>query len=105
MKKKVKGNDTRPRLVVFRSNKHIYVQAIDDNVSKTITSCSTTEKEIKSQLSSTATVEASLLVGQKIAERLKQKQITSAIFDRNGRVYHGRVKGIAEGARSGGLKI
>lgn len=102
-KKIIRGTATRPRLVVFRSNKNIYVQIIDDTASRTITSCSTIEPSIKTQLESTSTINASLLVGEIIAKRLTEKNIQTVIFDRNGKPYHGRIKAIAEGARNAGL--
>ena len=106
IKKPIKGDAKRPRLVVFRSNNHIYAQVIDDSIAQTLLSCSTVETDIKNQLNNaTSTVEAALLVGKTIGERLKEKNIDSVIFDRNKKIYHGRVKGIADGARSVGLII
>lgn len=102
-KKIIRGTATRPRLVVFRSNKNIYVQIIDDTASRTITSCSTIEPSVKTQLESTSNINASLLVGKIIAKRLTEKNIQTVIFDRNGKPYHGRIKAIAEGARNAGL--
>lgn len=102
-KKIIRGTATRPRLVVFRSNKNIYVQIIDDTASCTITSCSTIEPSVKTQLESTSNINASLLVGKIIAKRLTEKNIQTVIFDRNGKPYHGRIKAIAEGARNAGL--
>lgn len=104
-KKKIKGTSIRPRLVVFRSQKHIYVQIIDDSISQTIISCSTLEPEIKSQLESTANINASLIVGKTIGKRLFEKNISSVIFDRNGKPYHGRIKAIAEATRDSGVKF
>jgi len=102
-KKIIRGTASRPRLVVFRSNKNIYVQIIDDTASRTITSCSTLEPSIKTQLESTSNIDASLLVGEIIAKRLTEKNIQTIIFDRNGKPYHGRIKAIADGARNAGL--
>ncbi len=102
-KKVIRGTANRPRLVVFRSNKNIYVQIIDDTCSHTITSCSTIEPSIKSQLESTSNINASLLVGEIIAKRLTEKNIKNVIFDRNSKPYHGRIKAVAEGARNAGL--
>src|SRR6478735_7757634 len=99
-KKIIRGTASRPRLVVFRSNKNIYVQIIDDTASRTITSCSTLEPSIKTQLESTSNIDASLLVGEIIAKRLTEKNIQTIIFDRNGKPYHGRIKAIADGARN-----
>jgi len=98
---KVKGSSERPRLSVFRSNKQIYAQIIDDDLGVAIASCSSRLKELNSQpLSKT---EQSRLVGQKLAEIAKAKGVGSVIFDRGGYKYHGRVKALAEGAREGGL--
>jgi large subunit ribosomal protein L18 len=102
-KKVIRGTAIRPRLLVFRSHKHIYVQIIDDSSSQTITSCSTIEPSIKTQLESTSNISASLLVGEIIGKRLAEKNIKSVIFDRNGKPYHGRIKAVAEGARNTGL--
>lgn len=102
-KNRIIGTSTKPRLAVFRSNKHIYAQAIDDYSCKTIASCSTLEKEVKSQYSSTATKIASKKVGETIAVRLLEKNIKEILFDRRKKPYHGRVKELAEGARLVGL--
>lgn len=102
-KKVIRGTADRPRLVVFRSNKHIYVQIIDDSSAKTIISCSTIEPSIQTQLQSTSNINASLLVGETVGKRLMEKNIKRVIFDRNGKPYHGRIKAIAEGARNSGL--
>jgi large subunit ribosomal protein L18 len=104
-KKKIRGTSIRPRLVVFRSHKHIYVQIIDDSSSQTITSCSTLEPEIRNQLQSTSNIDASVIVGQTIGKRLFTKNINSVIFDRNGKPYHGRIKAVAEAARDSGLNF
>jgi large subunit ribosomal protein L18 len=102
-KKVIRGTASRPRLLVFRSHKHIYVQIIDDSSSKTIASCSTIEPSIQTQLKLTSNINASLLVGETIGKRLTEKNITNVIFDRNGKPYHGRIKAVAEGARNSGL--
>ena len=104
-KKVIRGTATRPRLLVFRSHKHIYVQIIDDSSAQTITSCSTLEPSIQNQLKSTSNINASLLVGEIVGKRLVEKNIKSVIFDRNGKPYHGRIKAIAEGARNSGLNF
>jgi large subunit ribosomal protein L18 len=104
-KKQNKGTSTCPRLVVFRSNKHIYVQIIDDSIAQTITACSTTEPEVRMQLESTSNIKASIVVGKTIGKRLSEKNILNVIFDRNGKPYHGRIKAIAEAARESGLKF
>ena len=102
-KKKNKGTSIRPRLLVFRSHKHIYVQIFDDSIEKTIVSCSTVEHEIKTQLKSTSNIKASIIVGQIIGKRLLEKNIQQVIFDRNGKPYHGRIKAVAKAAREAGL--
>lgn len=103
MKKKIKGTSSKPRLCVYASNNHIYVQAIDDSRSHTIVACSTLEVDIQAQLGSTKNIEAANLVGQVIGKRMLDKNITTIVFDRNNRVYHGRVKAVAEGARKMGV--
>ena len=102
-KKTIKGTSIRPRLLVFRSHKHIYAQIIDDSSSQTIVACSTIDSTIKTQLKSTSNIDASLLVGETIGNRLAEKNIKSVIFDRNGKPYHGRIKAVADGARKTGL--
>lgn len=99
IRKKINGSAERPRLVVFRSNKHIYVQLIDDLAGATLASASTLALEGEARL----TVENAKLVGKKVAEEAIKKSITSVVFDRNGFLYHGRVKAVADGAREGGL--
>lgn len=99
---KVKGTTERPRLCVFRSLNNIYVQAIDDTKGVTIASASTLDKEVKTKASNVA---AATEVGTLIAERLKAKKITTVVFDRNGYLYHGKVKAVAEAAREAGLEF
>nr|YP_011005298.1 50S ribosomal protein L18 [Chorda asiatica]QWK43156.1 ribosomal protein L18 [Chorda asiatica]WAM62161.1 50S ribosomal protein L18 [Chorda asiatica] len=102
-KKKIKGNNLKPRLAIYRSNKHIYAQVIDDSCSKTILSCSTLEIEVKEKCEKTSNKVASKIVGEIIATRLLQENIKEIIFDRGKRSYHGRIKELAEGARLVGL--
>ena len=104
-KKKTKGSEERPRLVVFKSNRYIYVQAIDDVSGKTIVSASSLESEIKKELKSTKDIEAAKKVGETIGKRLKEKSYETVVFDRNGYLYHGRVKALADAAREAGLKF
>ena len=104
-KKKTKGSPDRPRLVVFKSNKYIYVQAVDDINRVTLASASSLEKELKTQLKSTKDIEAAKAVGNLIGKRLIEKEIKEAVFDRNGYKYHGRVKALADSAREAGLKF
>ncbi len=102
IRKKVNGSPERPRLVVFRSNKHIYAQVIDDKAGVTLAAASTLALEGDN---SRLTVDSAKLVGKKIAEEAIKKSITSVVFDRNGFVYHGRIKAVADGAREGGLNF
>lgn len=102
-KKKIKGNNLKPRLAIYRSNKHIYAQVIDDSCSKTILSCSTLEIEVKEKCEKTSNKVASKIVGEIIATRLLEENIKEIIFDRGKRSYHGRIKELAEGARLVGL--
>lgn len=96
---KVSGTPERPRLSVFRSNKHIYAQLIDDTAGTTLAAASTREAEAGSG------VDGSKAVGQRIAERAKEAGVDRAVFDRGGYRYHGNVKALAEGAREGGLTL
>ncbi|TAF52340.1 MAG: 50S ribosomal protein L18 [Oscillatoriales cyanobacterium] len=105
IRRKLSGTAERPRLAVFRSNMHIYVQAIDDATDRTLASASTLDADIKSQGLSSATGDASTAVGKLVAERLKAKGIDSVIFDRGGNLYHGRVKALADAAREAGLNF
>ena len=104
-KKVILGTKTKPRLLVFRSHKHIYAQIIDDTCSQTLASCSTLEPSIRSQLSSTSNIAASTFVGEVLGKRLSEKKIEFVVFDRNNKPYHGRIKAVAEAARSTGLKF
>jgi len=100
---KVHGSPERPRLAVFRSNEHIYVQVIDDTEHQTLAAASTLDPELKSGLGSGANCEASAQVGKLIAVRSLEKGITKVVFDRGGNLYHGRIKALAEAAREAGL--
>nr|YP_010183004.1 ribosomal protein L18 [Macrocystis integrifolia]QVE47603.1 ribosomal protein L18 [Macrocystis integrifolia] len=104
-KKVIKGNNLKPRLAVFRSNKHIYAQVIDDSCSKTIISCSTLELEVKAKCEKTSNKLASKIVGEIIGTRLLEENIKEIIFDRGKKSYHGRIKELAEGARLVGLNF
>jgi len=99
----VLGTAARPRLAVFRSNKHIYVQVIDDLSGRTIASASTMEADRRG--GATATVDAAKQVGQAVAERVKAAGISAVVFDRGGFKYHGRVAAVADGARAAGLEL
>ena len=100
IRSKVSGTPERPRLSVFRSNKHIYAQLIDDLAGTTLAAASTRESEADA-----GGVEASKAVGQRIAERAKEAGVDRAVFDRGGYRYHGNVKALAEGARAAGLTL
>ncbi|MDX2301558.1 MAG: 50S ribosomal protein L18 [Microscillaceae bacterium] len=101
IRRKIFGTADRPRLSVFRSNRSIYAQIIDDEASITIVSASSLEFGDKK----TANVEISKEVGKLLASKAKEKNLEAVIFDRNGYLYHGNVKALAEGAREGGLKF
>jgi large subunit ribosomal protein L18 len=101
VRRKVRGSAERPRLAIYRTIQHIYVQAIDDERGVTLAHASTVDASLREK--SGGNVEAAKSVGQLIAERLKSAGITSAVFDRGGYLYHGRVKALAESAREGGL--
>lgn len=103
VRRKVNGTAERPRLAVFRSNQHIYVQVIDDNQQHTLVAASTLEPTLKSEQKSGATCDSSVEVGKLIAQRALEKGITKVVFDRGGNLYHGRVKALAEAAREAGL--
>jgi large subunit ribosomal protein L18 len=103
IRKKVSGTAERPRLAVFRSNKHIYVQVIDDVAQHTLATASTLEPDMRSKLSTGATCEASQEIGKLVAERAIAKGISQVVFDRGGNLYHGRVKALADAAREAGL--
>ncbi len=103
IRKKIKGTAERPRMSVFRSNKDIYVQLIDDVAGVTLAAASSRDKDIASQ-KGTKTEKASM-VGEKIAKLSLEKGIEKVVFDRGTHIYHGRIKALAEGARKGGLKF
>ncbi len=104
IRKKVFGTPDRPRLSVFRSNNHIYAQVIDDTTGKTLASSSTKAKAFSSEEGGKKTDKAKQ-VGIFIAKACQRASIEKVVFDRNGYLYHGRVKALAEGAREGGLKL
>jgi large subunit ribosomal protein L18 len=103
VRKTLSGSPERPRLTVFRSNKEIYAQVIDDLGGKTLVSASTRVKGIATQKGTKS--EKAQLVGKLVAERAIEAGINSVVFDRNGYLYHGRIKALAEAAREGGLKF
>ena len=104
VRKKVFGTAELPRLSVFRSAKHIYAQVVDDLSGKTLASASTMAKGLRDELDGKK-VDRAKVVGQKIADLCKEKEISKVVFDRNGFRFHGRVKAVAEGARESGLKL
>ena len=108
IRKRVTGSQERPRLTVFRSVVHMYVQVVDDMTGQTIASASTVEAAVKGGLAKTAkggNIEGAKAIGKTIAERLLEKGVKRVVFDRNGFLYHGRVKAVAEAARAAGLEF
>ena len=103
VRKKVRGTAARPRLAVFRSNKHIYAQVIDDVAGATLASASTMEPSERG--AGTGTVTAARSVGERVADRAKSAGVSTVVFDRGGFKYHGRVAAVADGARSAGLEF
>ena len=103
MRKRVVGTAERPRLAVFRSNKHIYAQVIDDTTGRTLAAASTAEAALRD--GSTGDVDAAKAVGQLVGERAKAAGITRVVFDRGGFRYHGRVAALCDGARAAGLEV
>jgi large subunit ribosomal protein L18 len=102
---KVEGTGARPRLRVTRSNAHIYAQLIDDVSGRTLVAASSIDTELKGSLKAGSTVEAATKVGELIGKRAVDAGINDVVFDRGGRLYHGRVKALADGARSAGLNF
>jgi large subunit ribosomal protein L18 len=108
IRKKMRGTSERPRLSVFRSVSHIYVQVIDDMAGTTLAAASSVDPGVKANMSGDTRPgnrKGAELVGRTIAERLKEKGITRVIFDRNGFLYHGRVRAVADAARAAGLEF
>jgi len=105
VRRKVMGSPGRPRLCVFRSAKHIYAQIIEDTTGTTLVSASTVVKAVAGDLQSSGNVAAAKHVGKKIAEQALAKNITQVVFDRNGFLYHGRIKALADAAREAGLSF
>ncbi|HXW52111.1 MAG TPA: 50S ribosomal protein L18 [Candidatus Acidoferrales bacterium] len=105
VRKRLTGDGSRPRLSVFRSLHHIYVQLIDDSTGKTIAAASTREKDIATGLASKKSVGAAEKVGTAIAQRAKDKGISAVVFDRGGYKYHGKIKALADAARGAGLEF
>ena len=103
IRKHVSGTPERPRLAVFRSNKQIYAQIIDDEAGRTLAAAASNDKELAAQCKGKTGIEAAAIVGKAIAERALAKGITTISFDRGGYLFHGRVKSLADAAREGGL--
>lgn len=99
----IRGTAERPRLCVFKSNKHIYAQLIDDRAAVTLTAVSTESADLEKDLKDKTGVEKAEIVGKHIAKLADDKGIDKAVFDRSGYKYHGKIKALAEGAREGGL--
>jgi large subunit ribosomal protein L18 len=105
VRQSVRGSDERPRLSVYRSLHHIYVQVISDESGKTLVAASTLGPDLRETIKSKRNVAAAKAVGKAVADRCREKGISQVIFDRNGFLYHGRVKALADGAREAGLKF
>lgn len=105
IRKRVKGTSGRPRLCVFRSAKHIYAQIIDDTSGLTLVSASSTEAEVRQHDAFESKVALATFIGKQVGERAQGKGIKQVVFDRNGFLYHGRVKAVSEGARESGLEF
>jgi len=105
VRKKVRGTLERPRLCIFRSARHIYVQLIEDVTGRTLATASTANKDVAEGVKYTGNVEAAKAVGQTIAKKALEQNIKQVVFDRNGFLYHGRVKALADAAREAGLSF
>ena len=103
LKKAICGTNQKPRLSVFRSNNHIYIQAINDEEGKTLIACSTLNPEIQEENKNTSTCEAAHAVGLLFGKKFLENNIQQGIFDRNGKLYHGRIKALADGIRETGV--
>ena len=105
IRKRVSGTAERPRLSVFRSAKHVYAQAIDDVTGRVLAAASDTEEKLATAANGKPKKQRARLIGKVIGEKLMAKKITSVVFDRNGFIYHGRVKEVADGAREAGVQF
>ena len=108
LRKRIQGTDNRPRLTVFRSVNHIYVQVVDDMTGRTIASASSVEPSVKGSLGKQAkggNIAGAQAIGKTIAGRLIEKGVKRVVFDRNGFLYHGRIKAVADAAREAGLEF
>lgn len=104
IRKRVHGEESRPRLSVFRSHKHLYVQLIDDIKEMTLLGCSTKDKRLK-MIKHGGNINAATALGKLIADEAKKKGINKVVFDRGGYIYHGRIKAFADAVREGGLQV
>lgn len=105
IRRKISGNVERPRLTVFRSTKHIYAQVVNDTDGKTLAHASTLSRDLKNTLSEDTKIDAAKKVGALIAKICLEKKVEKVVFDRNGYLYHGRIKALAEAAREAGLQF
>ena len=105
IRKKLIGTENRPRLCVFRSAKHIYAQLVDDSVGRTLVAASSMEKDVRQAPETTNKIAVANTVGKIIGQRALEKGVKQVVFDRNGFLYHGRIKAVSEGAREAGLKF
>jgi large subunit ribosomal protein L18 len=105
VRRKIRGSEERPRLCIFRSSKHIYVQIIEDVTGRTLVAASSVSKGIAEGMKCTGNIEAAKVVGQAIAKKALEKNIKQVVFDRNGFLYHGRIQALADAAREAGLSF
>lgn len=105
VRRKVRGSSERPRLTVYRSNKYIYAQVIDDTQGRTLVSASQLESEIKDRCAESDKTKSAAIVGKVLAERMKERGVEAVVFDRGWYRYHGRVKALAEAVREGGIRF
>ncbi|MER3421960.1 MAG: 50S ribosomal protein L18 [Nitrospiraceae bacterium] len=105
VRRRIFGVPSRPRLNVYRSKRHIYAQIIDDISGRTLASASTLDKSLRNTIESYKPVEAAKAVGHLLADRAKAAKVEAVVFDRGGRLYHGRIKALAEASRERGLKF
>jgi large subunit ribosomal protein L18 len=105
LRRHLAGTAERPRLAVYRSNKHMYAQVIDDDLGRTIVAASTVEKAVAEGLKKTSDVAAAKAVGKAVAEKAKEKGVSAVVFDRGGFLYHGKIQALADAAREAGLQF
>lgn len=105
LRRRIVGTAARPRLNVFRSRTHIYAQIVDDTRGCTLVAASTLDAGLRKSLKSTGTIEGAKAVGRLLAERARAANVGAVVFDRGGRIYHGRIKALAEASREGGLQF